>query len=161
MPSATGTAQAKRLERCMRSTDPHFETKIERDVIARGVFTSVNNLRRKLMRSIKQYTKTAKPFRWAYANHEAYRMIAVHVVRQVPSFARGQLVTRGVHLAQAGGGCPPTQRRSATTARHLRSCVCRDDGSAHVCQAAIETYCGAVEAAGALLHTGCAEALIK
>jgi transposase len=43
-------------------------SKIERDVIARGIFTSVTDLRRKLMRHIKHYTKTAKPFRWAYAN---------------------------------------------------------------------------------------------
>jgi hypothetical protein len=43
-------------------------SKIERDVIARGVFTSVTDLRRKLMRYIKQYNKTAKPFRWAYAD---------------------------------------------------------------------------------------------
>jgi transposase len=40
-------------------------SKIERDVIARGVFTSVTDLRRKLMRYIKQYNKTAKPVRWA------------------------------------------------------------------------------------------------
>ena len=43
-------------------------SKIERDVIARGVFTSVTDLRRKLMRYIKQYNKTAKPVRWAYAD---------------------------------------------------------------------------------------------
>jgi hypothetical protein len=42
--------------------------KIERDVIARGVFTSMTDLRRKLMRYIKQYNKTAKPVRWAYAD---------------------------------------------------------------------------------------------
>ena len=43
-------------------------SKIERDVIARGVFTSVTDLRRKLMRYIKQYNKTTKPVRWAYAD---------------------------------------------------------------------------------------------
>jgi dihydrofolate reductase len=32
------------------------------------VFTSVTDLRRKLMRYIKQYKKTAKPVRWAYAD---------------------------------------------------------------------------------------------
>ena len=35
--------------------------KIERDVIARGVFTSVPDLKRKLMRYIRQYNKPAKP----------------------------------------------------------------------------------------------------
>jgi transposase len=43
-------------------------SKIERDVIARGIFTSVTDLRRKLMRYIKEYNKTAKPFRWSYAD---------------------------------------------------------------------------------------------
>jgi transposase len=43
-------------------------SKIERDVIARGVFTSVTDLRRTLIRYIKQDNKTAKPVRWAYAD---------------------------------------------------------------------------------------------
>ena len=60
-------------------------SKIERDVIAcGGVFTSVTDLRRKLMRYIKQYNKTAKPFRWTLRrSDEAHRMIAVQVVRTV------------------------------------------------------------------------------
>jgi hypothetical protein len=41
-------------------------TKIERDVIARGVFTSVTDLKRKLMRYIRQYNKNAKPVKWKY-----------------------------------------------------------------------------------------------
>src|SRR6266498_1518103 len=40
-------------------------SKIERDVTARGIFTSVTDLRRKLMRYIKHYNKTATPIRWA------------------------------------------------------------------------------------------------
>ena len=39
-------------------------SKIERDATARGLFTSVTDLRRKLMRSIKHYNKTATPIRW-------------------------------------------------------------------------------------------------
>lgn len=39
-------------------------SKIERDVIARGVFTSVKDLARKLMRYIRIYNKQAKPFKW-------------------------------------------------------------------------------------------------
>lgn len=42
--------------------------KIERDVIARGVFTSVADLRRKLMRYIRRYNRTAKPIRWTYSD---------------------------------------------------------------------------------------------
>jgi transposase len=40
--------------------------KIERDVIARGVFTSVSDLKRKLMRYIRQYNKAPKTVKWKY-----------------------------------------------------------------------------------------------
>jgi len=43
-------------------------SKIERDVIARGVFTSVEDLTRKIMRYIRLYAKRAQPIRWKYAN---------------------------------------------------------------------------------------------
>jgi transposase len=39
-------------------------SKIERDVIARGVFTFVADLARKLRKYIRAYGKTAKAFRW-------------------------------------------------------------------------------------------------
>ncbi len=42
--------------------------KIERDVTARGLFTSVTDLRRKRTRYIKHYNKTATPIRWSYAD---------------------------------------------------------------------------------------------
>src|SRR2546422_3083916 len=40
--------------------------KIERDVIARGVFSSVPDLKRKLMRYIRQYNNEPKPVKWKY-----------------------------------------------------------------------------------------------
>ena len=43
-------------------------SKIERDVITRGVFTSVKDLARKLMRYIHSYSKTARPFKWKYSD---------------------------------------------------------------------------------------------
>ena len=42
--------------------------KIQRDVIARGVFTSVTDLSRKLMKYIRAYAKSARPFRWTYTD---------------------------------------------------------------------------------------------
>jgi len=42
--------------------------RIERDVIARGVFTSVRDLARKIMRYIRAYSKTARPFKWKYSD---------------------------------------------------------------------------------------------
>jgi len=41
--------------------------KIERDVIARGVFTSVPDLARKLRRYINAYSANAQPIRWKYS----------------------------------------------------------------------------------------------
>lgn len=42
--------------------------RIEREVIARGVFSSVRDLARKLMRYIRAYSKTARPFNWKYSD---------------------------------------------------------------------------------------------
>jgi transposase len=42
--------------------------KIERDVIARGVFTSVADLNRKLMRYIRHYNKAPRTVKWKYAD---------------------------------------------------------------------------------------------
>jgi transposase len=42
--------------------------KIQRHVIARGVFRSLNDLRVKLLRYIRHYNKTATPIKWTYSN---------------------------------------------------------------------------------------------
>ena len=42
--------------------------RIERDVIARGIFTSVSDLARKLRRYINAYSTNAQPFRWKYSD---------------------------------------------------------------------------------------------
>lgn len=49
--------------------------KIQREVIARGVFTSVADLSRKLLKYIRAYAKSARPFRWTYT--DASRRIKV------------------------------------------------------------------------------------
>lgn len=43
-------------------------SKIQRDVIERGIFTSLADLKRKLMRYIKSYARVAKPIRWTYSD---------------------------------------------------------------------------------------------
>jgi transposase len=43
-------------------------SKLQRDVIDRGIFTSVADLRRKIIRYIRLYAKTAKPFKWKYTD---------------------------------------------------------------------------------------------
>jgi hypothetical protein len=43
-------------------------SKVERDVIARGVFTSATDLARKLRKHIRAYAKAARPFRWTYTD---------------------------------------------------------------------------------------------
>ena len=50
-------------------------SKIERDLIARGIFNSVHDLRRKLMKYIREYNKSAKPFKWSYSD-PTYRITA-------------------------------------------------------------------------------------
>jgi len=43
-------------------------SKIERDLLARGIFTSVADLARKIRRYIHRYNQARKPIRWAYRN---------------------------------------------------------------------------------------------
>ena len=43
-------------------------SKVERDVIARGIFTSVKDLARKLRRYINAYSANAKPIQWRYSD---------------------------------------------------------------------------------------------
>jgi transposase len=42
--------------------------KIERDLITRGIFTSVADLRKKLVQYINLHNRTAQPFEWTYTN---------------------------------------------------------------------------------------------
>jgi transposase len=42
--------------------------KIERDLIARGIFSSVGDLKRKIMRFIRAHNGNPKPIRWTYTN---------------------------------------------------------------------------------------------
>src|ERR1022692_454737 len=44
--------------------------KIERDIIARGVFTSLADLRRKLMKYIRHYNKVPKTVKWCSRSEE-------------------------------------------------------------------------------------------
>lgn len=45
-------------------------SKIERDLIHRGVFTSVHDLARRIMRYIRHHNKDPRPIRWRYNNHK-------------------------------------------------------------------------------------------
>ena len=42
--------------------------RIQRDVITRGIFTSLADLKRKLLRYIRHYNKAPKPVKWVYRN---------------------------------------------------------------------------------------------
>ena len=42
--------------------------KIERDLLARGIFTSLPDLARKIRRYIRRYNEDPKPIRWTYSN---------------------------------------------------------------------------------------------
>jgi transposase len=45
-------------------------SKIQRDVIARGIFSSVKDLAKKLMTYIRRYNRKAKPFKWTYRSEQ-------------------------------------------------------------------------------------------
>lgn len=45
-------------------------SKIQRDLITRGVFTSKSDLKRKIMKYIRHYNKAAIPFKWTYNKTE-------------------------------------------------------------------------------------------
>lgn len=51
-------------------------SKIEREMLARGIFTSVADLRHKLLQYIRQYNATCKPIAWSY-NDPARRIRAI------------------------------------------------------------------------------------
>ena len=53
-------------------------SKIERDLIARGIFTSVADLRRKLLRYIRHYNKSPKAFKWSWRD-PSHRITHTHV----------------------------------------------------------------------------------
>ena len=51
----------------MTNEPGHSRAALERDVVARGIFTSVKDLARsKLMRYIREYNKAPKPVKWTY-----------------------------------------------------------------------------------------------
>lgn len=45
-------------------------SKLQRDLITRGIFTSKADLARKITRYIKSHNKSAKPFKWTYRNSD-------------------------------------------------------------------------------------------
>ena len=53
--------------------------KIERDLLARGIFTSIPDLARKIRRYITKYNEHPKPIRWTY-NDSSHRITTVSAV---------------------------------------------------------------------------------
>ena len=74
--------------------------KIEREVIARGIFTSVSDLARKLRRYINAYSANARPIQWKYSDPTrrvrsneitAYMYIIMRTLWPIQSVPRGTL----------------------------------------------------------------------
>jgi transposase len=61
-------------------------SKIQRDVIARGIFCSVKDLAKKLLTYIRRYNAKAKPFKWTYQSAER-RINPVSVLNATPHIA--------------------------------------------------------------------------
>jgi hypothetical protein len=60
-----GVNKAARGDRWLPSS---WCAKVKRDLLARGIFTSVTDLAPKLRGFITTYNERAKPVRWAYAD---------------------------------------------------------------------------------------------
>ena len=43
-------------------------SRVQRDIIARGIFTSIKDLDKKLMRYVGQYNKNPRPLKWRYGD---------------------------------------------------------------------------------------------
>ena len=56
-------------------------SKLERDVIARGIFTSVKDLARKLRRYINAYSANPKPIQWRYSDPTPASAVTVSLPR--------------------------------------------------------------------------------
>jgi transposase len=51
----------------LNQVEPWF-SKIERELIHHGIFTSTADLHRKLMRYIREHNRIAKPIKWKYSD---------------------------------------------------------------------------------------------
>jgi transposase len=76
-------------------------SKIERDLLARGIFTSVADLARKIRGYIRDYNKAAKPIRWSYRN-------PAHPRASRARERDGRSGVRGGHRSRRD---PPSQRQ--------------------------------------------------
>jgi len=63
-------------------------SKIEFDLLARGIFTSAADLARKIRGYIRHYNKAAKPIRWSYRNPVHRRVAHWRGYRSAPSSGR-------------------------------------------------------------------------
>src|SRR5439155_26704345 len=85
---------------------------LTRDVIARGIFSSVADLKRKLMRYIRQYNLAPKPVKWVHRN-PAHRIttdsrVTVHQKPFTEGSTRGKSprFPRGPSQVKAGAKAP-------------------------------------------------------
>jgi transposase len=58
-------------------------SKIQRDLIARGIFCSVKDLDRKIMRYIRSYSRKATPIKWSYKDASNRIKIALELTETV------------------------------------------------------------------------------
>jgi hypothetical protein len=60
-------------------------SKLDRDVIARGVFTSVSDLNRKLLRYIRHYNKSPRTVKWKYADPSRHLSTQSNRISSLPA----------------------------------------------------------------------------
>ena len=65
--------------------------KIERDVIARGISTSVKDLARKLMRYIRHDNAAPKPVKWKYSDPAVASLLLLRLLQATRAMRRAHL----------------------------------------------------------------------
>jgi hypothetical protein len=60
-------------------------SKVERNVIVRGIFTSVKDLARKLRRYVNAYSANAKPIQWKYSDRPVKSAVTLSLPHAVSS----------------------------------------------------------------------------
>ncbi len=99
---------------------------MKRDVIARGVFISVRDLAKKIMRYIRRYNRQAKPVKWSYKDTEIVYVLSQIQMLQCTSDPSGNANFRNV-ATNLGAQVLTTVNYGSGTAKEAAAWVLADN----------------------------------
>ena len=97
-------------------------SKIQRDLIARGIFESRNDLKRKIMRYIRCHNANAKPFKWTYRNTAPSHHPLVFTFQKLTALANYQVVSCWVFAVRTSEPLQCGQVVQAVDRQHPTRC---------------------------------------